>query len=242
LINHNLSIIDKKRLLELEKIQTILNIRFQNLDLLNTAFTHKSFTNENKYHKLNNERLEFLGDSVLGLVISNYLYHKFPKSTEGSLSKIKSKLVSGVVLADVIKKMNISKYILFGTGEKKLEGEKNPKILENLFESIIGAIYLDLGFRIAEEFILSKLIYYLNENYFEVKNYMSFIQEYTQKKFKSLPNYVLLEETGPDHSKYFKYKIETEVDSAIGEGENKQKAKQNAAKNLALKLGIKPNV
>lgn len=224
-----------QRLSELKQLASNFGLQFQNYSILDEAFTHKSYSNENPETKFNNERLEFLGDSVLGLVISKNLFLKFKQSTEGELSKSKSEIVSGKSLSKVCEEMEIIKYLKLGRGEIQNKGNLNPSTLENLFEAFIGAIYLDLGFEVAENLILN--LFEMKQAPKKSKDYSSILQEYTQKKFQSLPIYTLITESGPDHEKKFRIKVEIEtMQFEYGEGSSKQKAKLDSAKNLLIKL------
>ena len=215
----------------IEKFQTDFNLQFQNPSLLGTALKHRSFLN------LTNEPR-----TVLDLVITHFLYQKFPNKTEGHLSKVKSILVSKPVLADIAsEQMQLGKYILMNRGEEKTGGRQRKSILADAFESLIGAIYLDQGLSAAQEFIHN----YLIKDYKQIlrkslyKNYKSVLLEYAQGTGKGLPEYRVIEENGPDHAKEFVISVSIGKE-VLGEGKGKSKkiAEQEAAKQAVKKLAI----
>ncbi|TGK18657.1 ribonuclease III [Leptospira fluminis] len=228
------------RLKDLKIFAESLGIRFKKIELLELAFVHSSYQNEHSEFEEDNERLEFLGDSVLGLVVARYLYGKYPKASEGELSRLKSKLVSTTVLNSISDQLGLSAHVLLGRGEGSGSGQK--KLGANLFEALIGAVYLDQGMEAAEKIILKNLIEFAenSEKLESVKDFKTLLQEVCQRKFKTLPTYRLLRESGPDHAKTFQVsvkirdKYETE-----GIGKNKKFAEQDAARNMLRILGIK---
>lgn len=191
---HNLSLLENK-----------IKINFKNKDLLKQSLVHRSYINEHPEFNLNhNERLEFLGDAVLELVITKFLFKTF-ENPEGELTSFRSSLVNTKTLCLVAKKIDLGKYIYLSKGENKSKGEYKEAILADTFEALIGAIYLDQGLKKTESFIH---IYLLPELEFILKNKSyqdpkSKLQEITQDKFKITPNYKLIDEFGPDHSKTF---------------------------------------
>lgn len=211
-----------------------VNLGFDDLHLLNEAFTHKSYTNEFGKNLRDNERLEFLGDSVLGLVTNEFLYHKYPHYSEGKLSRIKAKLVSEEALSKVALELDLSFYLLLGKGEKETGGQNRKSNLANSFEAFLGALFLDQGFfnvkNFMERFLIS-MISHLS-NFESVNDYKTILQEYSQKKFKKLPDYELISEQGPDHNKVFKIQVKIDSKVSIGEGSNKKRAEQDAARLL----------
>ncbi len=218
----------------IENFAEKLKIKFNNLDLLREALTHRSYLNENRGHKLDhNERLEFLGDAVLELSVTNYLYKNYP-NPEGDLTSWRSALVNGEMLAKVSKQLNVDKYLLMSKGEAKDTGRARQYLLANAMEAIIGAIYLDQGYAVAEKFILENIVVNLNEVLKE-KTYMdakSYFQEKSQEYEKITPSYKLIKEWGPDHDKHFVVGVYL-GDELIAEGEgiSKQDAQRKAAKN-----------
>jgi ribonuclease-3 len=201
-------------------------------DLLQQVFVHRSYINEHKDFKLDhNERLEFLGDAVLELVVTEYLYLKY-SDPEGVLTNWRSALVKGDSLSNLASKLNMQDYLLLSKGESKSEGKGRKIILANSFEALLGAIYLDKGYDIVKKFICKKLVINLpeiieNQLYIDSK---SKLQEVIQEKISITPKYNLLKEYGPDHSKKFVMGVYID-DKLIGQGEgnSKQDAEQKAA-------------
>ncbi|WP_439956996.1 ribonuclease III [Leptospira johnsonii] len=217
-----------------------LGLRFNKPSYLEIAFVHSSYRNENPEYKEDNERLEFLGDSVLGLVVAKYLYRTNPSASEGELSRKKATLVSTAMLNGLSEKLELTSYVLLGKGEG--QGSAQKKLGANLFESLVGAVYLDQGMEAAEKFILEHLIDYVknSDKVREATDYKSILQEICQKKFKLLPSYRLLKEIGPDHEKTFYVSVSIrDKHSAEGKGKNKKFAEQDAAKQLLKALKIK---
>lgn len=222
---------------DLDKLQQSLGTTFKNQDLLKSALTHRSYLNEHKSSNLkHNERLEFLGDAVLELIVTEHLYLSFP-NPEGELTNWRASLVNAKMLADIARSLNLEPYLQMSKGEFQ---DANPKarnyILANALEALIGAIYLDQGLKSAKKFIEEKILIKLNyilENhlYFDPK---SKLQEKSQELFGITPTYKVLAESGPDHNKYFKIGVYLKNElAAEGEGTSKQEA-QFAAAHQAL--------
>ena len=187
-------------------IEKAIHYRFKNNQLLHTAFLHPSYLTDLKDHSYqSNERLEFLGDAVLDLVVTEFLYRSRPDSREGELSKVKSVLVSRNVLAELVLKMELGQYLLINRGEEKTGGRQRTSNLANLYESLLGAIYLDGGLLAAQTFINRSLIKWHRQllNHQDFINYKSILLEYSQKHGPTTPVYHLIEESGPDHDKKF---------------------------------------
>ncbi|PJZ68717.1 ribonuclease III [Leptospira perolatii] len=219
-----------------------MGIQFQKTDLVRLAFIHSSYRNENPEIKDDNERLEFLGDSVLGLAVTRYLFRKYPRSTEGELSRLKAKLVSTAVLNSVSNHLGFPDFVLLGKGEANSGGAGRKKLSANLFESFVGALYLDQGFESAEKFILDHLIEFAEspEKMESVKDFKTILQENCQKKFRSLPTYRLVKESGPDHEKTFIVSVKINEETSVeGTGRSKKFAEQDAARKMLRVLGIK---
>ncbi|MCB1177618.1 MAG: ribonuclease III, partial [Leptospiraceae bacterium] len=216
---------------ELTSLQNELNIQFFDVQILNTAFTHKSFINENQDYNYFNERLELLGDSILSLITVEYLYNLYPYYDEGKLSKMKSILVSEKILSEIARTQNFSKYLLLGKGEKSTGGSNRDSNLANLVEAFLGAIYLDQGLEAARNWFSKFLVKYAEDLKDKKVNGDSKtnLQEFVQKKFKIIPIYKLLKETGPDHQKKFLVEVSAREFSAVGEGNSKRKAEADAA-------------
>ncbi len=221
-----------------EELEKKIKINFKNSELINTAFVHKSFINEHKDRKMeHNERLEFLGDAVLELVVTEYLYKQYPEEEEGVLTNWRSALVKGKNLAEIANDLNLGIYLYLSRGEEKSGGRKKNYILANTLEALIGAIYLDQDYKTShafiDEFILKKLTDILEKGlHIDAKSHF---QEIAQEVLGITPEYKLMREEGPDHDKSFTMgAFIGEEFVAEGSGSSKQKAEQEAA-NAALK-------
>lgn len=225
-------------MIDWEQLEKSLGVSFKNKDLLTTAFVHRSYLNENpSFHLPHNERIEFLGDAVIELAVTKYLYAKFPDKPEGELTTWRAALVKASSLADLAKELNFGEYLLLSRGETKETGKARDEILSNTMEAFVGALYLDQGFEICEKFIgqhlLPKLDSIIANKLFQ--DAKSRFQEVAQEKAGITPVYKTLEEWGPDHQKYFKVGAML-GEETIGEGvgSSKQEAEEAAARN-ALK-------
>lgn len=212
----------------------IIGITFKDKALLRQAFVHRSFINENKGSQSeHNERLEFLGDAVLELISTVYLYKKYPQSNEGELTAFRSALVNAVNLAEVAAKLQMEKFLLLSHGESKDKGKARQYILANTIEALIGAIYLDQGYEVTETF-LEKNVLYLIDDIVEKKAWIdakSLFQEKAQEVDGVTPLYKVIREDGPDHDKSFTVGLFIrDKKIAQGEGKSKQEAEQEAAK------------
>ena len=210
-----------------------LGVSFNNLDLLIEALTHRSYLNEHReYTGSHNERLEFLGDAVLELAATDFLFKKFPAKPEGELTAYRAALVNTVSLAESSQALGVNDFLLLSKGESKDTGRARDVILADAFEAIIGAIYLDQGFSAAEAFIAKNLYTKIdkviaNRSYQDAK---SRFQEIAQEKRGTTPNYETLSEVGPDHDKRFTVGVFIGSEEiARGEGQSKQEAEQAAA-------------
>ena len=216
-----------------------LNLKFRNKDLLVQAFTHRSYLNENPNFGLgHNERMEFLGDAVLELVITEELYKKYIDKAEGELTNWRASLVNAKILAKVAESLNFNDFLLLSCGEKKEIGKARQCILANTLEAFIGSLYLDQGYKPCQDFIKKYLI---NELPRIIKNGLdkdakSRFQEVSQEKMGITPTYKVLEEQGPDHAKHFLIAVFlNEKMIAKGKGYSKQEAEEMAAKNALKK-------
>ncbi|HEY4476524.1 MAG TPA: ribonuclease III [Candidatus Paceibacterota bacterium] len=211
-----------------------VGITFRNLKLLEQAFTHRSYLNENLRSGLNhNERLEFLGDAVLELATTDYLYRHYPDKTEGDLTAYRAALVNTVTIAQVAADIGLNDYLLLSRGEAKDIGRARQAILANTFESLIGAFYLDQGFEVAQGFINKYLIPRVGQVIAERRSQdaKSFFQERAQAETDITPAYELLRESGPDHDKTFTVGLYIGKElMATGSGHSKQEAEQVAAR------------
>ena len=209
-----------------------LNINFNNIDLLQTALTHRSYLNEHKKIKEHNERLEFLGDAVLELIVSTYLYNTYSKRPEGELTSFRSAIVKTTSLADASRELGLGEYLRMAKGEEVSGGKDKDYLLANTFEAVLGAIYLDQGYQKCKELVQEILIVKLEdivENRLDIDSKTS-IQEIAQSEFKVTPIYEVIEENGPDHDREFV--VVVKLDNKIigkGKGSSKQKAEESAA-------------
>lgn len=219
------------------EIQQRIGYRFNSVELLALSLTHKSFANENRVPS-HNERMEFLGDAVLNLLISEHLMKSYPDATEGNLSRLRAAIVSEPALAAVARVLGLGSHLLLGRGEDQTGGRNKPSLLANSLEALIAAIYLDGGKTAAEQFVLG----FFNDTIVSIcapgasVDYKTSLQELCQERLKQLPEYRLASETGPDHCKEFTVEIvlRNEV-CGSGIGRNKKEAEQKAAK-AALEL------
>jgi len=227
---------------QLGELERRLGYRFRRPVLLITALKHRSYLDgAGEDRSLSNERLEFLGDAVLDLVVSEYYYHMRPSDEEGTLTNVKSTLVSGPVLVAQARKLSLGLYLLLSANEANSGGRDRDSILEDAFEAIIGAIYLDGGLKASRRFIKNALLsdsdHILNQT--SLKNYKSMLLEYAQSLGKEPPLYAVSHEAGPDHDK--RYTVEVSLDGkviGVGTGRSKKQAEQRAAREAALKMGI----
>lgn len=220
---------------DLEKFAKTIGVEFNDMSLLRTACTHRSYLNENKSSDAeHNERMEFLGDAVLELVVTSYLFRKYPRKAEGELTSFRSALVNTVSLTKVAETLNLNDYIMLSRGEAKDKGRARSVILANAVEAVIGAIYLDQGYNSAANFISSYLLNTIdieeivkNKTWIDAK---SRFQEKSQEKMGTTPSYKTLKEVGPDHDKQFTLGVFLgDVQIATGSGPSKQEAEQKAA-------------
>jgi len=213
-------------LTDLAALESVLDYQFSNQELLNRALTHRS------YRKPNNERLEFLGDSILGFVIAETLFHQFPRAAEGDLTKMRARLVRGSTLALLARELRISEFLLLGEGEKKSGGFDRDSILADALEAIFGAIYLDGGFRAARTAVLNLYTNQLRDIKPEgLKDNKTRLQEYLQKVEKELPIYEVISQSGKPHN--LKFEVSCKIDHArspfLASGTSRRNAEQGAA-------------
>ena len=225
--------LEKQRKQELLAFQKKAGCKFKNIQLLDIAFHHRSFFNEHSDSPVNNERLEFLGDSVLGMIVAAELYLTHPDKSEGDLAKIKAAVVSEDSLFPIALNLTIDRYLMLGHGEEMSGGRKKKALLADALEALIGALYLDSGFKTVQQFVLRIIkpqLQLVEENKQQYRDYKSLLQEYVQKKYRIIPKYVLVETHGPDHDRVFQVKVvikDTEYEPALGK--SKKEAEQAAA-------------
>lgn len=219
------------------EFESVISYEFKDIKLLIQALTHSSYANENNLKKIdNNERLEFLGDAVLEIVTSDYLYRKFPRQLEGELTKFRASIVCEPTLAEFAREIGLGDYLLLGKGEDSSGGRNRDSVLSDTVEALIGAIYIDGGIEAAKEFIDNTLLFDVEERKRFVDS-KTHLQEYIQQISDIPIEYIVISETGPDHNKSFKVHV-THEQSIIGEGEGRSKksAEQRAAFDALKKI------
>jgi len=225
---------------DLSSLENFIGHKFKNKSLLKEAITHKSFAHEQQNPDyLYNERMEFLGDAVLELIVSEYLYCSYAEFTEADLSKIKSYAVKESTLAEIAQSLGLGSFLLLGKGEKITGGMKKPSLLANAIEAIIAAIFLDGGYKKSKEFVLTYLIPKIEKLTADnvVFDFKTEFQEIAQAQFGVLPEYVTHKEEGPEHSKIFEVKVFINDDLfGTGQGKTKKAAAQKAAEAGLIKI------
>lgn len=222
-----------------DKLEKKLHYSFKNKALLYEALRHSSFVNEHSADKLpNNERLEFLGDAVLNLIISHILMDTYPEMNEGDLSHARANLVNTISLATIARESNLGTHIQLGKGEIQTNGRDKNSILADTFEAVIAAVYLDGGFDAIFKIIKALFDFSLKKRLFadSEHDYKSRLQEYVQELHNPVPSYKVISEIGPDHDKTFQVKIIALGITATGDGKSKKSAEQNAAKQILVQL------
>lgn len=221
----------------MKEIESKIGYNFKNKDYLITALTHSSYANESKGKVKSNERLEFLGDAVLSIIVSDYIFKNCPSLPEGELTKMRASLVCERSLQEFSKQMDLGKHLRLSHGEKRSNGNQRPSILADTFEALLGAIYLDGGMEKAREFVFRFILPAINNpkpKFF--KDYKTELQEIVQKNPDEILKYNLVDATGPDHNKHFV--VEVCLNSNVigkGGGRSKKEAEQQAAR-VALEL------
>ena len=230
----------REEMKEISKLEEKLGIKFNNQDLLKQAFVHRSFLNENPDFELqHNERLEFLGDAVLELVVTKHLYENYP-NPEGELTNWRAALVNAKKLAEIAEMIGLNDWLMLSRGETKDTGRARQYILANTIEALIGAIFLDQGIGVAGEFIAKNILSHLPEILKEgaYRDAKSMFQEEAQERVGITPSYEVLKEWGPDHAKHFNVGVFLDDELvAEGEGISKQDAQQKAAENALVAKG-----
>ena len=219
------------------EIESKIGYTFKNKKYLNTSLTHSSYANESKGSVKSNERLEFLGDAVLSIIVSDYIFKNCPSMPEGELTKIRASLVCEKSLKEFSKQLDLGKHLMLSHGEKRSNGAQRPSILADAFEALLAAIYLDSDMETARNFVLRFIIPIINNPKPKLfKDYKTELQEIIQRNPQEKLEYVLIKETGPDHNKHFV--VEVHLNSNVigkGGGKSKKEAEQQAAR-LALEL------
>jgi ribonuclease III len=215
---------------ELQEVEKKLETSFINKSLLNQAFVHSSYGHENNIP--DNERLEFLGDAVLKLVVSEYIYHKFPDRAEGDLTKIRAAVISDETLARIGRDQSLGNYLLLSSNERRTGGTRKKSNLANTFEALIGAVFIDSGIGKSRNFIIEALRAEIEKSSRKgyIIDYKSALQEYSQKRKWQLPFYRVIKETGPKHRRVFWMEVKIKGKKyGTGRGRNKKEAEQRAA-------------
>lgn len=225
-----------------QELGKLLNISFKNIILIRLAFIHRSYLNETKVKTYSNERLEFLGDSILSFLVSEYLYKKYPTFTEGELTNLRSSIVKTATLARVAQELNLGNFLLVSKGEEESGGRKNNSLLADTFEAFLGAVYLDVGLPSVQK-ILKNLLFPLLTKILEEKLYKdakSNFQELIQENTKISPLYKVLSEKGPDHAKEFTIGVFAKDKLwGTGTGKSKQEGEMKAAQTALENWGKK---
>ena len=221
----------------IKDLETAIGYRFRNITLLQNALTHSSYANERWHDSLkSNERMEFLGDSILGMVVAEYLYHHFPDRPEGELTRMRADMVCEISLAAVADKIDLGKHLLLGNGEERFGGRKRASILSDAVESLIAAAFLDGGMEAARGFIDRFVLTEVPVKKLHNADYKTALQELVQQKKGQVLTYTLVGESGPDHDKQFHVELAINGTVAgVGTGSSKKRAEQDAAHN-AMKV------
>ena len=224
----------------LEELAGKLGVEFRHIGWLHQALTHTSYANESRIKIEHNERLEFLGDAVLELAISTYLFNHFPGLPEGDLTKSRAAVVCEASLSSRAAELQLGDYLLLGHGEQCSGGRTRPSILEDAFEAVIGAIYMDQGWAVAQGYVICQLEDHLQQvehGVSAVKDYKTMLQELVQKHGENNISYCMLGSTGPDHAKIFEFAVRLNDEVlGTGKGPSKKAAEQQAAKVALDKL------
>jgi ribonuclease III len=222
-----------------DELQTQIGVKFKNQELLKQAFVHRSYLNEDKNTRISNERLEFLGDAVLSFLTSHYLYAAYPQFPEGTLTNLRSGLVKTKTLSDLSKKLNLGELLFLSHGEEESGGRSNQSLLADIFEALLGAMYLDQDISVCKKYLEAQLFPYAQE-IVDNKTYIDFkshLQEIVQETSKVSPIYRVVKSEGPDHNKTFWIEvISANKVLGIGSGKSKQEAEQAAASDALEKI------
>jgi ribonuclease-3 len=230
----------KQLIQNIPNIENKLGYTFQDHSLLILAFVHRSYINENRLISQHNERLEFLGDAILGMLISDFLYRNLPTTSEGELSYLRSRLVEASSCVHYVQSLHIANFILLGKGERMNDGRGRESILADLFEAIIGAIFLDGGLESARQFLFNKFTEQIEAILkTPLRNWKALLQDYCQKKFQQTPVYQVLQASGPDHSKTFDISVHiNQQELGRGKGASKKEAQQAAASDALSRCNL----
>ena len=222
----------------IKDLETVMGYRFRNISLLQNALTHSSYANERYRNSLmSNERLEFLGDSILGMVVAEHLYRSFPDRPEGELTRMRADMVCETALAAVADRLQLGQHVLLGHGEARFGGRTRNSILADAVESVIAACYLDGGMSVAETFIRNFVLCNVPAERLHNTDYKTALQELVQQKKDQVLRYELIAESGPDHDKQFTVSVSLNgTVVGTGSGRSKNRAEQDAARTAIEKL------
>lgn len=222
----------------IKDLETVMGYRFRNISLLQNALTHSSYANERYRNSLmSNERLEFLGDSILGMVVAEHLYRSFPDRPEGELTRMRADMVCETALAAVADRLQLGQHVLLGHGEARFGGRTRNSILADAVESVIAACYLDGGMSVAETFIRNFVLCNVPAERLHNTDYKTALQELVQQKKDQVLRYELIAESGPDHDKQFTVSVSLNgTVVGTGSGRSKKRAEQDAARTAIEKL------
>ena len=225
----------------IKDLEAAIGYRFKNITLLQNALTHSSYANERWHNSLlSNERLEFLGDAILGMTVAKYLYQTFPDRPEGELTRMRADMVCEQTLAKVAARINLGKHLLLGNGEEQGGGRTRNSILADAVESVIAASYLDGGMEAAQRFIEQFILVEVPVKKLHNADYKTALQELVQQKKNQVLSYTLVGESGPDHDKQFDVEVKLNGQVVgIGSGSSKKRAEQDAARAALEKLSGK---
>lgn len=232
--------LNEKRFSELSELQETLGYRFESPELLNTALTHTSYVKGENRGAGHNERLEFLGDAVLELIVSEYLFVNNPQMNEGLMTRVRSRAVYENALFDAAMRTGLGKYLLLSHGEEHTGGREKPSILSDALEAVIGAMYIDGGIEPAKRFILGFAVEYIKDavRTVTVKDHKTLLQEYVQQNHTGVLEYEVVSASGPDHKRVFTMEVRINgIPYGRGQGNSKQEAGQNAAHATLMMLG-----
>lgn len=239
----------KKRTLEyskhltqarIDELQKLIGVQLKDKSLYIQALIHRSFLEQNDEFEISNERLEFLGDAVLNLVVAQFLYDTFPDQDEGFLTKTRARIVNRLSLAEAAEEMNLGKYLLISRNLQNTFANGSKTVLSDALEAVIGAVYMDAGLKDANNFILNHIVEPIisDGDYLIDENFKSQLLEYAQANRMENPSYEVIKEEGPQHARVFTVKVKIgDTGYGKGVGKNKKSAEQNAAKNALKKLG-----
>jgi len=221
-------------MMDVEQFTTKLSLPFTNKTLLQQAFTHSSYVNEHQYkHLRDNERLEFLGDAVLELAVSDYLFMNYPEMAEGEMTRFRAQIVCEESLYHFAETLDFGHYVLLGKGEERTGGRKRQALLADIFEAFLGALYLDQGMEVSQNFLLKHVFPNIKTDAFSYEmDYKTKLQEMVQKEKDNTLSYHIIKQEGPSHERKFSAEVLVNEQRAVGQGKSKKEAEQHAASEM----------